>query len=54
MTVEKKLPDAITSLEERNKKLKESFSNIQKTIGELAMRMSHLQKEAEKYMGPMA
>ncbi len=52
LTVEKTIPDAVDTLDVRGKKLTESMVKLQKSIGELGMRMSDLNRVAESMMGP--
>jgi prefoldin alpha subunit len=47
MSVEKKLPDAIQTLEARKKQLAESMGSTQKMIGELSMKVAELNAQAE-------
>jgi prefoldin alpha subunit len=47
---EKKTPDAMEALNKRLKKLEESASNVRKTQGELAIRLSEMGSQAEMIM----
>jgi len=53
LTAEKKAPEALEILDVRGKKLAESLDKLQKTMGDLAMRMAELNKQAESMIGPM-
>lgn len=48
MTVEKKLSDAVDTLEERKTKLAESLKSVQQTMGELSTKLSELNAHAEQ------
>jgi prefoldin alpha subunit len=50
--VEKRLPDAIEFMEGKRKQLLESYSTIQRTSGELAVKIAELNSQAEQMMGP--
>ncbi|MBD3388228.1 MAG: prefoldin subunit alpha [Candidatus Altiarchaeales archaeon] len=50
-SVEKKLPDAIVTLEGRRKHLTQSLQQLNKTMGEMAVRMGELNTQAEAMMG---
>ena len=51
MSVERKVPDAVVTLQERRKHLAESHKSVQKALGEMAVRLSGLSREAEHLLG---
>lgn len=51
MSVEKTVSEAQSTLESRKKQLTESFSSIQKTLGELSVKVANLSAQAEELMG---
>jgi prefoldin alpha subunit len=51
MSVEKGIPDAVEALESRKKQLNDSYSSVQKTIGEIAIKLGELNAQAEHMMG---
>ncbi len=53
ISIEKKLPDAVAIMQERGEKLSESMKSVRKTMGELAIRISELNRQAQQMMGPM-
>jgi len=50
MYVEKGIAEAVKTFEERKVKLVESLSTIQKTMGELGMRVAELDAQAQRIM----
>ena len=53
MSVEKTLAEAIATLEGRKKLLTESFSSVQKALGDLSIKVAELSAQAEQMMGQM-
>jgi prefoldin alpha subunit len=53
MSVEKKLPEAVETLEARKTQLSASFSSVQRTMGELGIKLAELNSTAEQMMGGM-
>jgi prefoldin alpha subunit len=51
VSVERRMPEAVRTLEERRKQLAESYGSIQKTIGELGIRLAELNSQAEEMLG---
>jgi len=50
MSVERKIPGAVQVLEDRKKKLMESLGGINKTIGEMSLRLGELNQQAERML----
>jgi prefoldin alpha subunit len=51
VSVEKGMRDAMKTLEDRKRQLSESYGSIQKTIGELGMKLAELNSQAEQMIG---
>jgi len=49
-SVEKKIPDAVETLKQRREQLAKSLSQVNKTVGELGVRLSQLNSAAESMM----
>jgi len=54
MSVERNMPEAVETLQERMKQLQQSYGSVQKTLGELAMRLQELNSQAEQMIGRTA
>lgn len=51
MSVVKKLPDAVVTLQARGKQLAESLAAINKTMGELSLKLAELNSQAQEMAG---
>lgn len=51
-SVEDKIPKAVETLTDRQKKLSESLNSLRKTLQELSVKMEHLNSHAQAMMGP--
>jgi len=51
MSLAKKIPDAVEVLEGRKNQLSESLSAVQKTLGELGMKLAEMNAAAEQALG---
>ena len=48
VSVEKKIPDALATLDARRQELTESFKSVQKAMGDLSSKLNELNMQAEQ------